>query len=324
MPESENKTDSGITPSKIPRGSRSVSSSTADKRRISSGQATTKNVSHVPCKFYRQSVCQAGEKCPFSHEVDNRSQAICKYYQKGNCKFGAKCALAHIGPDGKQVNKRQSKPKSPRVASATVSTAVPPPPPPASNPTVTPKIPAAAQSPILPSAKPIPMVQSGASSQPIEIRSLGFRTASMSVGESTLLGSRSSSMSHSAGSASTYTFWGPTAQQSLPSSTSLLHDDSAIADDTEDEDSDDVLGCEEDLVPSSLSDLLTPQERQRRNSRNSYGTRDLWSQHSRPSFGSNPASEISKIAPIGKPPMSEKCTAGRSSPRANQECLFGH
>lgn len=30
--------------------------------------------------------------------------APCKYFQKGNCKFGLKCALAHILPDGRRVN----------------------------------------------------------------------------------------------------------------------------------------------------------------------------------------------------------------------------
>lgn len=28
----------------------------------------------------------------------------CKYFQKGNCKFGSKCALAHILPDGRRIN----------------------------------------------------------------------------------------------------------------------------------------------------------------------------------------------------------------------------
>lgn len=322
MPGSDTKADSGPTPSKSPRGSRSANASTADKRRISSGQATTKNVSHVPCKFFRQSVCQAGDKCPFSHSVDGKSQAICKYYQKGNCKFGAKCALAHIGADGKQVNKRSSKPRSPRATASGLAQ------PQAqiqgtTDATSAATIPTAIQSPIPPSSKPISVVP-GTSPQALEIRSLGLRTASSSIGDSALLGSRSSSMSHSAGSASTYTVWGQATPQAMTASNSLLYDDSAIMDDSDEEFSDEVLGCEEDLVPSSLSDLLTPQERQRRNSRNSHGGRDLWSQHSRPSFGSNTSNETSKIAPIGKPPMSEKWAVGTSSPRTTQECLFGH
>ncbi|ODV97370.1 hypothetical protein PACTADRAFT_20210, partial [Pachysolen tannophilus NRRL Y-2460] len=59
-----------------------------------------KNLSHVPCKFFRQGACQAGSSCPFSHSMDSVSeQTPCKYFQKGNCKFGVKCALAHILPD---------------------------------------------------------------------------------------------------------------------------------------------------------------------------------------------------------------------------------
>ncbi|KAK9370901.1 hypothetical protein V1509DRAFT_651116 [Lipomyces kononenkoae] len=67
----------------------------------------SKNLSHVPCKFFRQGTCQAGNTCPFSHSMDSQlEQAPCKYFQKGNCKFGAKCALAHILPDGRRVNHR--------------------------------------------------------------------------------------------------------------------------------------------------------------------------------------------------------------------------
>ncbi|KAK9466505.1 hypothetical protein V1512DRAFT_208720 [Lipomyces arxii] len=67
----------------------------------------SKNLSHVPCKFFRQGACQAGNTCPFSHSIDSQlEQAPCKYFQKGNCKFGAKCALAHILPDGRRVNHR--------------------------------------------------------------------------------------------------------------------------------------------------------------------------------------------------------------------------
>ncbi|KAI9868384.1 MAG: hypothetical protein M1813_005827 [Trichoglossum hirsutum] len=65
-----------------------------------------KNTSHVPCKFYRQGACQAGNSCPFMHSDNTASdQAPCKYFAKGNCKFGAKCALAHILPDGRRVNR---------------------------------------------------------------------------------------------------------------------------------------------------------------------------------------------------------------------------
>ena len=68
-----------------------------------------KNLSHVPCKFYRQGICQAGNSCPFSHNFDGSLAAEklpCKYFQKGNCKFGLKCALAHFLPDGTRVNSK--------------------------------------------------------------------------------------------------------------------------------------------------------------------------------------------------------------------------
>ncbi|TGZ80249.1 hypothetical protein EX30DRAFT_64783 [Ascodesmis nigricans] len=66
----------------------------------------SKNLKHVPCKFFRQGACQAGKACPFSHSTDPSTEsAPCKYFSKGNCKFGQKCALAHILPDGRRVNR---------------------------------------------------------------------------------------------------------------------------------------------------------------------------------------------------------------------------
>lgn len=74
-----------------------------------SNNTSNKNLSHVPCKFFRQGLCQAGNSCPFSHDLDGTLAADklpCKYFQKGNCKFGPRCALAHILPDGTRVNSR--------------------------------------------------------------------------------------------------------------------------------------------------------------------------------------------------------------------------
>ncbi|KAG6041513.1 hypothetical protein E4U41_003816 [Claviceps citrina] len=62
------------------------------------------NTSHVPCKFFRQGACQAGNACPFSHDLGAASETVCKYFAKGNCKFGPKCANIHILPDGRRIN----------------------------------------------------------------------------------------------------------------------------------------------------------------------------------------------------------------------------
>ena len=62
------------------------------------------DTSHVPCKFFRQGACQAGNSCPFSHDLTNTNDNVCKYFAKGNCKFGPKCANAHILPNGHRVN----------------------------------------------------------------------------------------------------------------------------------------------------------------------------------------------------------------------------
>ncbi|CDO92484.1 unnamed protein product [Kluyveromyces dobzhanskii CBS 2104] len=76
---------------------------------ITKNSAPKKDYSHVPCKFFVQGNCQAGESCPFSHDLNNTtSEQVCKYFQKGNCKFGMKCANAHISSNGTRVNPRRS------------------------------------------------------------------------------------------------------------------------------------------------------------------------------------------------------------------------
>ncbi|KAB5513183.1 hypothetical protein GE09DRAFT_981169 [Coniochaeta sp. 2T2.1] len=62
------------------------------------------NTSHVPCKFFKQGACQAGNTCPFNHDLSNASETVCKYFAKGNCKFGPKCANIHMLPDGRRIN----------------------------------------------------------------------------------------------------------------------------------------------------------------------------------------------------------------------------
>ncbi|EJC98210.1 uncharacterized protein FOMMEDRAFT_49192, partial [Fomitiporia mediterranea MF3/22] len=62
--------------------------------------SSAKDLSHVPCKFFRVGSCTAGASCPFSHQVQQPGQQkdVCAWFIKGNCKFGHKCALAHILP----------------------------------------------------------------------------------------------------------------------------------------------------------------------------------------------------------------------------------
>lgn len=68
------------------------------------GPRSPPNTSHVPCKFFRQGACQAGNACPFSHDLGHAAETVCKYFAKGNCKFGPKCANIHILPDGRRIN----------------------------------------------------------------------------------------------------------------------------------------------------------------------------------------------------------------------------
>ncbi|EFY86259.1 spindle poison sensitivity protein Scp3, putative [Metarhizium acridum CQMa 102] len=81
----------------IPNGAASNTSSSMMPR-------SPPNTSHVPCKFFRQGACQAGNACPFSHDLGAAAENICKYFAKGNCKFGPKCANIHVLPDGRRIN----------------------------------------------------------------------------------------------------------------------------------------------------------------------------------------------------------------------------
>ncbi|KDQ09049.1 hypothetical protein BOTBODRAFT_37425 [Botryobasidium botryosum FD-172 SS1] len=64
------------------------------------GASKSKDLSHVPCKFFRVGACTAGPACPFSHIASEPGQQkqVCNWFVKGSCKFGHKCALAHILP----------------------------------------------------------------------------------------------------------------------------------------------------------------------------------------------------------------------------------
>ncbi|KAJ1311137.1 hypothetical protein OPQ81_009638 [Rhizoctonia solani] len=71
-----------------------------DKAGKGKGSSKSKDLSHVPCKFFRVGGCTAGPSCPFSHHVaePGETKSVCTWFVKGSCKFGHKCALAHVLP----------------------------------------------------------------------------------------------------------------------------------------------------------------------------------------------------------------------------------
>lgn len=95
------------------------------KSKTNAGQTKTKDVSHVPCKFFRLSQCTAGASCPFSHQMAEPGQQkdTCQWFLKGNCKFGHKCALAHVLPGQPMSMDRKNKKAAQQ---ATAATGVPP------------------------------------------------------------------------------------------------------------------------------------------------------------------------------------------------------
>ncbi|KAF8155464.1 hypothetical protein B0H34DRAFT_675660 [Crassisporium funariophilum] len=85
-----------------------------------SSSSKTKDLSHVPCKFYKVGGCTAGAACPFSHSsVEPGGQKeTCTWFIKGNCKFGHKCALAHVLPGQSMAMDRKNKKAAQTAAAA--------------------------------------------------------------------------------------------------------------------------------------------------------------------------------------------------------------
>ncbi|KAK0454112.1 uncharacterized protein EV420DRAFT_1556864 [Desarmillaria tabescens] len=82
-----------------------------------SSSSKAKDLSHVPCKFFKVGSCTAGSSCPFSHasQEPGGQKDTCAWFVKGNCKFGHKCALAHILPGQPMAMDRKNK-KAAQVA----------------------------------------------------------------------------------------------------------------------------------------------------------------------------------------------------------------
>ncbi|PFH49395.1 hypothetical protein AMATHDRAFT_48727 [Amanita thiersii Skay4041] len=93
-----------------------------NKQKLSSSQKA-KDLSHVPCKFFKVGACTAGSSCPFSHVVPEPGQKeVCAWFVKGNCKFGHKCALAHILPGQGMAMDRKNKKAAQQAAAAVTAT----------------------------------------------------------------------------------------------------------------------------------------------------------------------------------------------------------
>ncbi|KAF8169860.1 hypothetical protein K438DRAFT_1982987 [Mycena galopus ATCC 62051] len=84
-----------------------------------SSASKTKDLSHVPCKFYKVGSCTAGSSCPFSHSLvePGGQKDVCAWFVKGNCKFGHKCALAHVLPGQTMAMDRKNK-KAAQIAAS--------------------------------------------------------------------------------------------------------------------------------------------------------------------------------------------------------------
>ncbi|KAJ7060876.1 hypothetical protein C8F01DRAFT_1025376, partial [Mycena amicta] len=90
-------------------------------KKSASSSSKTKDLSHVPCKFFKVGSCTAGSSCPFSHSAPEpgAQKDVCAWFVKGNCKFGHKCALAHILPGQSMAMDRKNKKAAQIAAGAT-------------------------------------------------------------------------------------------------------------------------------------------------------------------------------------------------------------
>lgn len=85
-----------------------------------SSSTKSKDLSHVPCKFFKVGSCTAGSSCPFSHTAleSGAQKDVCAWFVKGNCKFGHKCALAHILPGQSMAMDKKNKKAAQQAAAA--------------------------------------------------------------------------------------------------------------------------------------------------------------------------------------------------------------
>lgn len=255
-----------MSDSKLSSGLRETSSSATNS---GSSPPSNKNLSHVPCKFYRQGTCQAGDSCQFSHSADKMDQTPCKYFLRGNCKFGSKCALAHILPDGRRINHNHSSNNNQRRQSSNNY-----------------------RHPSIPTSPP--------RSLPVNMNDKNDTLKSVH--------NAATLMSNNSPASLTNSIW---------NNRSSMYTDSAIIDDDDEIDDDDILIDEEDFVPSSLTDLLTPQERQRRDSR-----REQYFRHSSFSeVSDSPLPNSSRLLnPIGTP--DKKSSSQTPLPHSNDDTQF--
>ncbi|TFK62077.1 hypothetical protein BDN72DRAFT_406899 [Pluteus cervinus] len=102
---------------RLDRGDRNDRNS---KQKAAAPSAKSKDLSHVPCKFYKVGGCTAGSSCPFSHSAQEpgHQKEPCAWFIKGNCKFGHKCALAHILPGQPMSMDRKNKKQAQQAAAA--------------------------------------------------------------------------------------------------------------------------------------------------------------------------------------------------------------
>lgn len=223
---------------------------------VNSGTSTTnKNLSHVPCKFYRQGNCQAGDTCPFSHDLQGplgNDKLPCKYFQKGNCKFGLKCALAHYLPDGTNVNYKYNGSK--RYQSYT------------SHPIEIGTIKNGPTTSSAPQSHSHSHSQSTSASALQSASSTSHSVVTQTTWSSTTNTSPTSLLDHSPDSYVSNKLLVPDA---FGSYLQFSNDNTSITD----ESLEDYGVFEEDYVPGSLVDMiLTPQELQHRDSRSQSGT----------------------------------------------------
>ncbi|KAF5356910.1 hypothetical protein D9756_006408 [Leucocoprinus leucothites] len=93
------------------------------KQKQTSSSTKAKDLSHVPCKFFKVGACTAGSSCPFSHASaePGAQKEPCAWFVKGNCKFGHKCALAHILPGQSMSMDRKNKKAAQQAAAGSTS-----------------------------------------------------------------------------------------------------------------------------------------------------------------------------------------------------------
>ncbi|XP_039257609.2 putative E3 ubiquitin-protein ligase makorin-1 [Styela clava] len=60
------------------------------------GRKEEPNSTKVLCRYHVHGVCRFGDRCKFSHDLDDQPNLVCTFHKKGVCAYGKECRYDHV------------------------------------------------------------------------------------------------------------------------------------------------------------------------------------------------------------------------------------